>query len=115
VRLIVPPFFGRMMNKERVLQFVAIVLQRVAVRCSVLQCVAACCSVLQCVAVCCSVLHRVAVCYNVVPCIVVCCSVFVCVAVCFSHAEFVLDGTTSCYLVQGGARLCVWVCGCICA
>jgi len=33
-----------------------IVLQRVAVCCSVLQCAAVCCSVLQCVAVCCSVL-----------------------------------------------------------
>ena len=96
MRLIVPPFFGRMMNKERVLQFVAIVLQRVAVRCSVLQCVAACCSVLQCVAVCCSVLHRVAV----------CCSVFVCVAVCFNHAEFVLDGTTNCYFSTG---MCAFV------
>jgi len=34
-----------------------IVLQCVAVCCSVLQCVAVCCSVLQCVAVCCSVLQ----------------------------------------------------------
>ena len=34
-----------------------IVLQCVAVCCSVLQCVAVCCSVLQCVAVCCSVLR----------------------------------------------------------
>ena len=34
-----------------------LVLQCVAVCCSVLQCVAVCCSVLQCVAVCCSVLQ----------------------------------------------------------
>ena len=39
-----------------------VVLQCVAVCCSVLQCVAVCCSVLQCVAVCCSVL---CVCSNV--------------------------------------------------
>jgi len=41
---------------------VEIVLQRVAMRCSVLQCVAVCCSVcsvLQCVAVCCRVLQCV--------------------------------------------------------
>jgi len=34
-----------------------VLLQCVAVCCSVLQCVAVCCSVLQCVAVCCSVLQ----------------------------------------------------------
>jgi len=34
-----------------------VMLQCVAVCCSVLQCVAVCCSVLQCVAVCCSVLQ----------------------------------------------------------
>ena len=46
-----------------------IVLQYVAVRCSVLQCGVVCCSVLlQCVAVCCSVLQGIAV----------CCSVYVC-------------------------------------
>jgi len=55
-----------------VLQLVARMLQRLAVRCRVLQlhaldacvlqCVAVCCSVLQCVAVCCSVSQRVAVC-----------------------------------------------------
>jgi len=35
----------------------------------VLQCVAVCCSVLQCVAVCCSVLQCVAVCCNVLQCV----------------------------------------------
>jgi len=35
----------------------AVLLQCVAVCCSVLQCVAVCCSVLQCVAVCCSALQ----------------------------------------------------------
>jgi len=42
-----------------------LVLQSVAVCCSVLQCVAVCCSVLQCVAVCCSVLQCVAECCSV--------------------------------------------------
>ena len=66
----------------------------------VLQCVAVCCSVLQCVAVCCSVLQRVAVNYMcvccsvvchvkgrrlmlVLQCVAVCCSVLQCVAVRF--------------------------------
>jgi len=40
-----------------------------------LQCVAVCCSVLQCVAVCCSVLQYVAVCCSVLQCVAVCCSV----------------------------------------
>jgi len=39
----------------------AVLLQCVAVRCSVLQCVAVCCIVFHCVAVCCSVLQCVAV------------------------------------------------------
>ena len=58
------------------------VLQCVAVCCSVLQCVAVCCSVLQCVAVCCSALHCVAVCCSVLQCVAVCCTVLQCVAVC---------------------------------
>ena len=77
---------------------VGIVLQCVAVCCSVLQYVAVCCSVLQCVAVCCSVLHCVAVrcsvlhsktCKSrrksyciVLQCAAVCCSVLQYVAVC---------------------------------
>jgi len=78
-----------------------IVLQCVAVCCSVLQCVAVCCSVLQCVAVCCIVLQcianqmkcltmnssmnsSVAVCRSVSQCVAVCCSVLQCVAVCCS-------------------------------
>jgi len=43
------------------LQKYPLVMNIVAVCCSVLQCVAVCCSVLQCVPVCCSVLQRVAV------------------------------------------------------
>ena len=81
-----------------------LVLQCVAVCCSVLQCVVACCSVLHneddtrspkvCafgVAVCCSVLQRVAVCCTtrmmlvrlkcVLQCVAVCCSVLQCDAV----------------------------------
>ena len=58
-----------------------IVLQCVAVCCSVLQCVAVRCSVLQCVAVCCSVLQCAAVCYNVLQRVAVCCSVLPCIAV----------------------------------
>jgi len=76
---------------------VHIVLQCVAVCCSVLRCVAVCCSVLYpqedavilrvlcrqlhahvvlpCVAVCCSVLQRAAVCCSVLQCVAVCCSV----------------------------------------
>jgi len=67
-----------------------IVLQYVAVRCSMLQCVAVffprhtspsltpCCSVWSC----CSALQGVAVCCSVLQCIAVCCSVLQCVAVC---------------------------------
>ena len=43
-----------------------VVLQCIAVCCSVLQCDAVCCGVLQCVAVYCSVLQCVAVCWSVV-------------------------------------------------
>ena len=64
------------------LQYVAVccsVLLWLAVCCRVLQCVAVCCSVLQCVAVCCSVLQGVAACCSVVGrrrCVVaMCCSV----------------------------------------
>ena len=39
----------------------------------VLQCVAVCCSVLQCVAVCCSALQCVAVSCSVLQCVAVCC------------------------------------------
>jgi len=46
----------------------------------VLQCVAVCCSVLQCVAVCCSVLQCVAIC--ILQCVVMC--AFQCAAVCCS-------------------------------
>ena len=46
-----------------------ILLQNVAVCCSLLQCVAVCCSMLQCVTVCCSVLHYVAV--RVAVCMVI--------------------------------------------
>jgi len=42
----------------------------------VLQCIAVCCSVLQCAAVCCIVLHCVAVCCRVLQCVAVCCSKF---------------------------------------
>ena len=38
----------------------------------VLQCVAVCCSVLQCAAVCCSVVQCVALCCSVLQCVVVC-------------------------------------------
>jgi len=77
-----------------------IVLQCVAVRCSVLQCVAVCCSALKYAAVCvgvprpCSVLHTAfskrrrvfaaKVCYSAWHCVTVCCSVLQCVAVCCS-------------------------------
>jgi len=70
---------------------VRIVLQCVAVCCSVVQCVAVCCSVLQCVAVCCSVLQCVAAVMSVtcpslvrsvLQCVAGCCSVLQCVAGC---------------------------------
>ena len=48
-----------------------------------LQCVAVCCSVSQCVAVCHSVLQCVTVCCSVLQCVAVCCSVLQCVAVRF--------------------------------
>ena len=55
----------------------------VAVRCSVLQCVGVCWSVLYCVVVCCSMLQCVVVCCcSVLQCVAVCCSVLQCVAVC---------------------------------
>ena len=79
---------------------VLLVLQCVAVCCSVLQCVAMCCSVSQYGAVYCSVLQRVAVCCSAyeqliahtlcsvcthsMQCVAVCCSVLQCVAVCCS-------------------------------
>ena len=47
-----------------------VVLQCVAVRCSVLLCVALCCSVSQCVAVGCSVLQCVAVCCSALRCVI---------------------------------------------
>ena len=52
----------------------AVVLQCVAMRCSVLQCVAVCCSVLECIAMCCSVLLCAAVCCSVLQCVAVRCS-----------------------------------------
>ena len=52
-----------------------LVLQCVAVCCSVLQCVAECCSVMQCDAVLCSVVQCVAVRCSVLQCIAACCSV----------------------------------------
>jgi len=52
-----------------------IVLQCVALCCSVFHCVAVCFIVLQCVALCCSVFHRVAVCLIVLRCVSLCCSV----------------------------------------
>jgi len=88
------------------LQCVAVccsVLQCVEVCCSVLQCVALCCSVLQCVAVrrvlqlaavCCSVLQCVAVCCSVLQCAAVCCSVLQCVAVCCSALQCVAVGVS---------------------
>ena len=75
--------------RQVLLQRVAVccsVLQRVAVCCSVLQCVAACCSVLQC----CSVSQGVALCRSVLQCVIgapstilsrLCCSVVQRVAV----------------------------------
>ena len=73
---------------------IIVVLQCVAVCCSVLQCVAVCCSVLRCVAMCCSVLQRVAVCHSALQCVAACCTfvfvlssisvnVFVCVSTIF--------------------------------
>ena len=65
----------------------------------VLQCIAVCCSVLQCVAVCCSVMplnseffvqtsvnhgYVVTVCCSVLQRVAACCSVLQCVAVCQS-------------------------------
>jgi len=59
-----------------------------------LQCVAVCCSVLQCVAVCCNVLQppgmgvvtsvpsKEVCCCSVLQCVAMCCSVWQCVAVC---------------------------------
>jgi hypothetical protein len=77
--------------------FQDLILQCVAVRCSVLQCVAMCCSVLQCVAVCCRVLQHIHVMWivqvtwstfsktlhsSVLQCVAVCCSVLQCVVMC---------------------------------
>ena len=52
-------------------------------RYSVLHCVAVCYIVLQCIALCCSVVHCVAVCYIVLQCVTLCCSVLHRVAVCY--------------------------------
>ena len=60
-----------------------IVLQCVAVCCSVLQCVAVWCSVVQCVAVCCSG----TVCCSALQCDAVCCSALQCDAVCCSALQ----------------------------
>jgi len=58
-------------------QCVAVVLQCVAVSCSMLQCVAMCCSVLQCVAVCCrrDVYACISLCKNAEVCMFLCRSV----------------------------------------
>jgi len=66
-----------------------LVLQRVAVSCSVLPWVAVCCSVLQCAAVCCSVLQCAAVCCSVVQCGAVWSFVLQCVAVRYSVLQCV--------------------------
>jgi len=62
-------------------------ISRTLYKCIVLQCVAVCCSVLQCVAVCCSVrsvemISRTLYKCIVLQCVAVCCSVLQCVAVC---------------------------------
>ena len=72
-----------------------LVVQSVAVCCSLLWCVAVCCNVavaavdpviretlVSCVALCRSVLQCVAVCCSVLQCVPVCCSVLQCVVVC---------------------------------
>jgi len=89
-----------------------------------LQCLAVCCSVLQCVAVCCSVLQRVAACFgssclhvgwrlyktdpvavfcSVLQCVAVCCSVLQCVAVCCSVLQCV-SAVVACILVGNFAK-----------
>jgi len=99
-----------------VLQCVAVVLQCVAVCCSVLQCAAVCCSILQCVDVQYVAVRRpgdkmqrelallqcVAVCYSVLQCIAVCCCVLPCAAVCCSVLQ--------CVAVYCNALQCVAMC-----
>ena len=90
-----------------------VLLQCVAVCCSVLQCVAVCCSVLQYVAVCCSVLQCVAVCCSVLQCVAVCCSVLQCVAVWFEvdlmySPSFLINSDLCIHSdVQGWIRICI--------
>ena len=62
-----------------------LMLQYVAVCCSVFQYVAVCCSVLQYIAVCCSMLQYVAVCCSVLQCVAVYPSVAT------THADLLLD------------------------
>ena len=55
----------------------------------VLQCVAVCCSVLHCVAVCCIVLHCVAVCMSWMPVKRDCCSMWQSIALCCGMLQHV--------------------------
>jgi len=99
---------------HNVLQYVANMLECVAVYCSVLQCVAVCCSVLQCVAVCCSELFTdqsalkgharqsgVDICCSVLQCVAECCSVLQCVAECCSvKTKWSQHNHISCYCLS---------------
>jgi len=75
---------------------VSLVLQCVAVRCSVLQYVAWCCSVLQCVAVC----------FSVLQCVVVFCTALHCIAVCCVCCSVLQRVATCCSVLQRIAACC---------
>ena len=95
-----------------------VVLQRVAVCCSVLQCVAVCCSVLQCEenvsvrCVLCGVSVLILATSDARCCVSVCCSVLQCCAVCCSAMQSVAvyAGRESVVLCV----CCVWVVGRLC-
>ena len=94
----------------------------------VLQCVAVCCSVLQCVEVCCRMsVHHVVfhmwiqyqipcmLCCNVLQCVVGWCSVLRCVAMCCSvsvhHVDFRIWFRACCVTVRNSVLQCVAECG----
>jgi len=84
----------------------SVLLQCVAVCCSVLQCVAVCGSVLQCVVVCCSVLQCIAVHCSALQCVAVHCGALRCVAVRCSVLKTAKgNGMQRCH-----GQISVWVC-----
>jgi len=111
-------FYGRVRSEGReqerarqLARMVDVMLQCVAVCCSVLQCFAVCCSTLKCVAACGCDCGAIGLCRRgqansrdcALQCVVVCCSVLQCVAVCCRGLQCV---TVCCSMWQYVAVFC---------